>query len=196
MGRAGSSGGHALGVSKAKEGWRGHGIGEGQESPSVSPTRRWAMGGAPGTEWTPWRHWGASGHPEWPATHTACPAFSQKLLPNSQAARGPPIGLRSGKEKINSLCCKTAALSHSHHNSTFVPHEADDRETNPVHTTVGVLKSSPPEPGEGSPEAGLEQVGTCQRKTIFPQDGQQLALRLGLKPKYMARCPQVGEVEK
>ena len=196
MGGAGSSGGHASGVSKAKEGWRACGIGEGQESPSVSPTRRWAVGGAPGTERMPWRHWGASGHPEWPATHTACPAFSQKLLPNSQAARGPPIGLRSRKEKINSLCHKTAALSHSRHNSTFVPHEADDQETNPVHTTVRVLKSSPPEPWEGSPEAGLKQVGTCQRKTIVPQGGRQLALRLGLKPKYMARCPQVGEVEK
>lgn len=50
LGRAGSSGGHISGVSQAEEGWRGCGIGEEQESPSVSPAHRWAMGGAPGAE--------------------------------------------------------------------------------------------------------------------------------------------------
>ena len=47
----------------------------------------------------PSTHCGDSRHPDPLATHTACPAFSQKPLPNSQAAHEPGdrAQIREGK---------------------------------------------------------------------------------------------------
>lgn len=88
-----------------------------EERPSASQTRTWDDRSVVGQKGHLLRHFWDSRRQDqlgWPAGHcTACPALSQKLLPNPQAAHGPGDGaqIREGKNKF-SVSRSRLPLSH------------------------------------------------------------------------------------
>lgn len=184
-----------FGVSQAEEGLRGCGSRERAGEPHVSCWNR--------AKWAGLQGWNR--HPE--ALRPAGTLSGQPpTLPAQPSPRScfrilgspwAPDRAQIRERKINSLCRKTAALSHTAVTiPPLFPMKPMTERPTPIPTTVGVLNSSPPEPGGGVPRGRPGAGGHVPRKTMFPQDGRQLALGSCLKPKYMARCPQVGEVEK
>lgn len=135
---------------------------------------------------------------------------------------GLVTGLRSGKEKINSLCpTHCCPFPTSCNNSVFVPGKANDRGTDTVRITVKPQKevpeprggcqgassvamekdqqAAPPPTPAGLAQAATLSAGTCPRaagRWSSPKDSAASGFRSDLEPKHTTRCPQVGKVGK
>lgn len=143
-----------------------------------------------------------------------------------RAARGPGDRVRIEEGKNKFFVPRTLLpLSHSRHNSVFVPSEANDRGNDAVRNTARPSKGVPRVPGRapgselssdgGEPGAAPAPSAGCRRGArtrgadtgcghccaqledgVFPRTALPLALRSGLEPKHTARCSQGGKVGK
>lgn len=175
--------------------------------------------GTSGTARSHGRHW-LAGHP-----HRLPQASPRSCFQIPREPVGLVTGLRSGKEKINSLCpTHCCPFPTSCNNSVFVPGKANDRGTDAVRITFKPQKEVP-EPWGGCQAAssvvmeanqqdrlppppprlawsrlpGTLRLGTCPRavgRWSSPKDSAASGFRSGLEPNHAARCPQVGKVGK